>query len=103
MDENQTDSKKTEFDSASVAGKLDKVIDTLPPDKVTVAEIRDLVGDDAVLLLTLLLCIIFMVPVSIPGVSTVFGAAILLSGVSRLFGKKLWLPSRWTEPPESSA
>ena len=94
MDENQTDSKKTEFDSASVAGKLDKVIDTLPPDKVTVAEIRDLVGDDAVLLLTLLLCIIFMVPVSIPGVSTVFGAAILLSGVSRLFGKKLWLPSR---------
>ena len=94
MDESQADSKKTEFDSASVAGKLDKVIATLPPDKVTVAEIRDLVGDDAVLLLTLLLCIIFMVPVSIPGVSTVFGAAILLSGVSRLLGQKLWLPSR---------
>lgn len=94
MDEREADSKQPRFDSASVAGKLDNVIATLPPDNVSVAEIRDLVGDDAVLLLTLLLCIIFMVPVSIPGVSTVFGAAILLSGVSRLLGQKLWLPSR---------
>jgi hypothetical protein len=34
------------------------------------------------------------VPVSIPGVSTVFGAAILLIGITRLFGVNLWLPRR---------
>jgi hypothetical protein len=35
-----------------------------------------------------------MVPVSIPGVSTVFGTAILLISISRLLGRNLWLPKR---------
>src|SRR3546814_4989939 len=35
-----------------------------------------------------------LIPVSIPGVSTVFGAAILLVGISRLIGRPLWLPAR---------
>lgn len=78
----------------SVSIRLDRVIAELPPGQVTVSAIRDLIGDEGVLLLCMLLCIIFMVPVSIPGVSTVFGAAILLSGVSRLFHRKLWLPGK---------
>lgn len=45
------------------------------------------------MLLTAFLTLVFMVPVSIPGVSTVFGAGILLIGVSRLFGQRLWLPA----------
>ena len=36
----------------------------------------------------------FLIPVSIPGVSTAFGAAILLVGLSRLRNKPLWLPQR---------
>ena len=40
------------------------------------------------------LTIVFMVPVSIPGVSTVFGSAILLISISRLLGRNLWLPKR---------
>ena len=36
----------------------------------------------------------FLIPVSIPGVSTVFGAAIVLVGVSRLLRRQLWLPAR---------
>jgi hypothetical protein len=43
-----------------------------------------------------------MVPVSIPGVSTVFGAAILLIGVSRLFGSNLWLPGSFKRKVVSS-
>lgn len=76
----------------SIAGKLDAVIAELPADQVTVAEIRDRIGDEGVLMLSMLLCVIFLVPVSIPGVSTVFGAAILLGGTSRLLRRKLWLP-----------
>src|SRR3546814_13309755 len=45
-------------------------------------------------LLTMLLTLVFLIPVSIPGVSTVFGAAILLVGISRLIGRPLWLPAR---------
>lgn len=44
------------------------------------------------MLLTAFLTLIFMVPISIPGVSTVFGGAILLIAISRLFGRALWLP-----------
>jgi hypothetical protein len=64
----------------SLGAKLKAITDSLPPDGVTLAEIRDLVGQDGLLILTALLTIVFMVPVSIPGVSTVFGAAILLIG-----------------------
>src|SRR3546814_14042087 len=42
----------------------------------------------------MLLTLVFLIPVSIPGVSTVFGAAILLVGISRLIGRPLWLPAR---------
>ncbi|WP_197702502.1 exopolysaccharide biosynthesis protein [Candidatus Nitrosoglobus terrae] len=69
------------------------IIDSLPPESVTLAEIRDLIGQDGLMLFTAFLTLIFMVPVSIPGVSTVFGTAILLIGISRLFDRKLWLPS----------
>jgi len=36
--------------------------------------------------------LIFLVPVSIPGVSTVFGTGILLIGITHLLARKLWLP-----------
>ncbi len=78
----------------SLAEKLSVAINNLPPDGVTLAEIRDIVGQDGLLLLTVFLTIVFMVPVSIPGVSTVFGTAILLIGISRLLGRNLWLPER---------
>jgi hypothetical protein len=52
----------------------------------------DIVGTDSLMLLTIFLSLVFLVPVSIPGVSTVFGTGILLIGVTRLFARKLWLP-----------
>lgn len=81
----------------SLGERLKVIITDLPPDKVTLAEIRDLLGQDGLLLLTALLTIVFLIPVSIPGVSTVFGAAILLIGVSRLFNRSLWLPKHFLE------
>jgi hypothetical protein len=64
---------------------------------VTLATIRDFVGRDGVLILTVFLTLIFIVPVSIPGISTVFGGAILLIGFSCLFRRSLWLPKQITE------
>ena len=79
-------------DAKSFGEKLNVVVEQLPPDQVTLAEIRDLVGQEGLLLLTAFLTLVFMIPVSIPGVSTVFGAGILLIGMSRFFHTKLWLP-----------
>ena len=76
----------------SMGEKLRLVIGRLPPEGVTLGGILELVGKDSLLLVTGFLTLVFMVPVSIPGVSTVFGTAILLIGISRLFGRNLWLP-----------
>ena len=79
----------------SLEEKIVAVSGKLPPEGVTFADILELVGKDSLLLLSMFLTLIFLVPVSIPGVSTVFGAAILMIGISRLFGSKLWLPKRF--------
>jgi hypothetical protein len=85
---------QAELQMDSLGEKLRLVIVNLPSNGVTLAEIRDLIGKDGLLLFTAFLTIVFMVPVSIPGVSTVFGFAILLIGISRLLGRNLWLPNR---------
>jgi hypothetical protein len=79
---------------ASLGEQLARIIAALPEDQLTLGELLDVFGDEGLLLLTMLLTLVFLIPVSIPGVSTVFGAAILLVGISRLLGRPLWLPAR---------
>ena len=74
--------------------KIEAIIEKLPPTEVSLVEIMDIVGSDSLMLLTIFLSLVFLVPVSIPGVSTVFGTGILLIGITRLFSRKLWLPER---------
>lgn len=84
----------TPEDNRSAAEKLESAIEALPAGDVTLGQVRDLVGSEGLMLLAAFLTIVFLVPVSVPGVSTVFGAGILLIGVSRLFRLELWLPKR---------
>lgn len=86
----------------SLAEKMQATMDRLPPEGVTLVEIRDLIGREGMMLLTAFLTIIFLVPVSIPGVSTVFGGGILLLSISRLVNRPLWLPDRLKRRPVSS-
>lgn len=82
-------------DSAAPLGEqLAGIIERLPEDKLTLGELLDTFSDEGMLLLTILLTLVFLIPVSIPGVSTVFGAVILLTGVSRLLKRPLWLPAK---------
>lgn len=83
------------IDRAGALGdQLEAIIAALPEDQLTLGELLQVFGDEGLLLLTILLTLVFLIPVSIPGVSTVFGAAILLVGVSRLINRPLWLPQR---------
>lgn len=95
--------QEVKLQTHSLREQLDFIVQNLPPDEVTLGEIRGLVGPDGLLLLVAFLTLIFLVPVSIPGVSTVFGAAILAIGVSRLFQRTLWLPQRLQKRPLSTA
>ena len=81
-------------EAGALGDQLAAIIEQLPPDRLTLGELLQVFGDEGLLLLTILLTLVFLIPVSIPGVSTVFGAAILLVGVSRLINRPLWLPQR---------
>ena len=85
---------ETDAEWQSLTAKMRSTIDSLPPGGVTLLEIRDLIGREGMMLLTAFLTIIFLVPVSIPGVSTVFGGGILLLSISRLFRRPVWLPQK---------
>jgi hypothetical protein len=81
-------------EEASLGEQLEAIIEQLPEDSITLGELLDVFGDEGLLLLTALLTLVFLVPVAVPGVSTVFGGAILLIGLSRLSARPLWLPRR---------
>lgn len=89
---NLSPERQTIPEADSLGEKLKVIIAKLPPNGVTMAGILKLVGTDGLMILSGLLSLVFLIPVSIPGVSTVFGAAILMIAVSRLFGRNLWLP-----------
>lgn len=84
-------------DERTLGEQIRLVIEQLPASTVSLGEILELVGREGMLLLVAFLTLVFMVPVSIPGVSTIFGAAILLIGISRIFDRTLWLPKRFKE------
>ena len=83
--------------------KLSEAIDKLPPDSITLAAVLDLIAREGLLLFCVFLTLPFMVPVSIPGVSTVFGAIILLIGLSVMLDRKPWLPERFMNRPFPAA
>ena len=83
----------------SLREQIAQVIESLPEDHLSLGKLLEMLGEDGLLLLAILLTLVFLIPVSIPGVSTVFGAAILLIGISRLSGRPLWIPARLREKP----
>jgi hypothetical protein len=83
----------------TLGDQIEKAIASLPAGDISLGSLLLHFGQHGLLLLTVLLTLVFMIPVSIPGVSTVFGAAILLIGISRLSGKPLWLPAKLRDRP----
>lgn len=87
---------------ASLREELQRAIDRLPPDTVSLGSLLEQFQGNGLLMLTAMMTLVFLIPVSIPGVSTVFGAGILMVGVARLFRRPVWLPERIRLRPLSS-
>ena len=81
-------------DAQSLRTQLEGIIERLPSGSMSLGELLAVIGDEGLLVLSILLTLVFLIPVSIPGVSTVFGAAILLVGLSRVSGRPLWVPEK---------
>jgi hypothetical protein len=61
-----------------------------------------MIGEQGLLLFCVILTLPFLIPVSIPGVSTVFGLVIILIGISLVLNRLPWLPSRLMDRPISN-
>src|SRR5690554_8081655 len=79
-------------DSLSVT--LTRTIDAIQGDTVSLRELMASIGEQGLLLLCALATLPFLIPVSIPGVSTVFGAAIVLLAVAITLNRMPWLPEK---------
>lgn len=80
--------------SETMRQALTRAIHSIRGDHVTLRELIGYLGDHGLLFICALLSIPFLIPVSIPGVSTVFGLAILLIGVGVTLNRTPWIPDR---------
>jgi hypothetical protein len=87
----------------SLRDKLHELMQQLPEDRTSVQSMVDSLGREAFVFLALVLTLPFLVPVSIPGISTVFGAVIALVGISIMLNREPWLPQRYLRREFSSA
>lgn len=68
------------------------IIHSIKDEHVTLRDLLAMMGESGLLLLCALLSLPFLFPVSIPGVSTVFGAGIVLISAAITFNRLPWLP-----------
>lgn len=87
---------QTEFEDTSTtfALVLRRTATEIDSESVTLRELLERVGEQSLLLFCTLLTLPFLLPVSIPGVSTVFGIVIILIGVGVTLNRVPWLPNR---------
>ena len=73
---------------------LEDIIHSIKDEHVTLRDLLAMMGESGLLLLCALLSLTFLFPVSIPGVSTVFGAGIVLISAAITFNRLPWLPGK---------
>lgn len=82
-----------------LSAALYDTIDSIQGHTITLRQLFALIGEQGLLFLCALLTIPFLIPVSIPGVSTVFGAAIILIAAGITLNRIPWLPRRIMDRP----
>ncbi len=78
----------------SVVQTLQETAEALRGRTITIRELLETIGEQGLLLFCSILTLPFMFPISIPGVSTVFGLIITLIGVGVTLNRVPWLPER---------
>ncbi|HSX75219.1 MAG TPA: exopolysaccharide biosynthesis protein [Shinella sp.] len=73
---------------------LEDIIQSIRGEHITLRDLLAMMGESGLLLLCAFLSLPFLFPVSIPGVSTVFGAGIVLISAAITFNRLPWLPGK---------
>jgi len=85
--------------TAPLSQTLRDLAHSIEGEKVTVRELLATVGEQGLLLAIMFLTLPFLVPVSIPGVSTLFGLVAILVAIGITFNRIPWLPDRLLDRP----
>lgn len=80
--------------SENLSTVLQKLIGKLSGKTITLRELMETIGEQGLLLMCAIACLPFLIPVSIPGVSTIFGAAIVMISLAITLNRLPWLPKR---------
>lgn len=80
--------------SESLSTVLERLIGNLTGKTITLRELMEAIGEQGLLLMCAIACLPFLIPVSIPGVSTIFGAAIVMISLAITLNRLPWLPRR---------
>lgn len=75
----------------------------IPNEGITLRDLLEKIGEQGMLLFCMILTIPFLIPVSVPGVSTVFGLLIVLIGIGVTLNRVPWLPNRLLDRHFTSA
>lgn len=81
----------------SLASALQQSADAITGQTITLRALLELVGEQGMLLFCSFLSLPFLLPVSIPGVSTVMGLVIIMIGVGVTLNRVPWLPRQLME------
>jgi hypothetical protein len=73
---------------------LEDIIQSIKGEHITLRDLLAMMGESGLLLLCAFLSLPFLFPVSIPGVSTVFGAGIVLISAAITLNRLPWLPQK---------
>ena len=95
------DDNTVEFADAALplSQTLHNVAASIDGPQVTTRELLALAGEQGLLLALMTLTVPFLFPVSIPGVSTVFGLVAILISLGVTFNRVPWLPDRLLDRP----
>ncbi|MBO0141444.1 exopolysaccharide biosynthesis protein [Agrobacterium sp. Ap1] len=80
--------------STSLSETLRGLIKGIQGPTVSLRDLMERIGEQGLLLVCAVAALPFLIPVSIPGVSTVFGAAIILISISITLNRMPWLPAK---------
>ena len=78
----------------SLGETLRQMSSAITKERISLRELLELIGEQGLLVFCMFLTIPFLLPVSIPGVSTVFGLVITLIGIGVALNRVPWLPSK---------
>ena len=80
--------------SRTLSETLAATAKSITAETITLRELLELVGEHGMLIFCMILMLPFMLPVSIPGVSTVFSFAVIFIGIGVTLNRVPWLPDR---------